>query len=297
MQIQAHIHPELDVVSAVRALEAVCQVQDGLTGTLFLDPSLNVDPSIPCLLTLSEPGELLAVLTLFAPSHDELELVGLTHPTHHRNGHFRALVRTAAEVARANSIPDLVFSCERTSFSGVAAVQSFGAALDFTEYRLRFEQKALAGQRPVPQGLTLREATLDDLDDMCAISSVTFSEPPEQTRRFLLRAMESPNRTQYVAHRDGVAVGIAAIGYEEGEATVFGLAVSPALQNQGIGRGILALLLSDLAARGVEQIAIEVDSTNANALHLYLSCGFVEEVVNDYYRLPVSQMLSEEHAK
>ncbi|MEA4938459.1 MAG: GNAT family N-acetyltransferase [Christensenella sp.] len=297
MQIQAHIHPELDVVSAVRALEAVCQAQDGLTGTLFLDPSLNVDPGIPCLLTLSEPGELLAVLTLFAPSRDELELVGLTYPSHRRNGHFRALVRAAAEVARANSIPDLVFSSERTSESGVAAVQSFGAALDFTEYRLRYDKKALAGQRPVPQGLTLREATPDDLEDMCAISSVTFSEPPEQTRRFLQRAMEARNRTQYVAHRDGVAVGIAAIGYEEGEATVFGLAVSPALQNQGIGRGILALLLGDLAKRGVDQIAIEVDSTNANALHLYLSCGFVEEVVNDYYRLPVSQMLSEEPQK
>ena len=266
-------------------------------GTLFLDPSLNVDPAIPCLLTLSEQGALCAVLTVFAPSLDELELVGLTHPLHRQKGYFRALVNTAAEVARANSIPDLVFSCERTSESGVAAVQSFGAKLDFTEYRLRFDQKALAGQRPVPEGLTLREATPGDLEDMCAISSVTFSEPPEQTRRFLMRAMEAPNRTQYVAHRDGVAVGIAAIGYEEGEATVFGLAVSPALQNQGIGRGILALLLSDLAKRGVEDIAIEVDSTNARALHLYLSCGFIEEVVNDYYRLPVSQMLSEEPPK
>ena len=103
MQIQTHIHPELDVVSAVRALEAVCQAQDGLKGTLFLDPSLNVDPGIPCLLTLSESGELLAVLTLFAPSRDELELVGLTHPSYCNHGHSRALVRAAAEVAPSTS--------------------------------------------------------------------------------------------------------------------------------------------------------------------------------------------------
>jgi hypothetical protein len=93
-------------------------------------------------------------------------------------------VRTAAEVARANSIPDLVFSCERTSKSGVAAVQSFGAALDLPEYRLRYDKKALTGQRPVPQGLTLREAELSDLEDMCAISSVTFSEPPDKRAVF-----------------------------------------------------------------------------------------------------------------
>ena len=51
--------------------------------------------------------------------------------------------------------------------------------------------------------------------------------PPEQTRRFLMRAMEAPNRTQYIVHQNGVPAGIGAIGYEEGEATVFGLAVSP----------------------------------------------------------------------
>jgi ribosomal protein S18 acetylase RimI-like enzyme len=297
LQIQAHIHPELEVVSAVRALEAACKAQDGLTGVLFLDPSLNADPNIPCLLTLSESGELLAVLTLFAPSLGELELVGLTHPAHRRNGYFRSLLRAAAEVARSFAIPDLLFSCERTSKSGVAAVRALGAGLDFTEYRLRYDPSSSASQRRVPDGLTLREATPDDLEDMCEISSVTFSEPPDQTRRFLLRAMEAPNRTQYVAHRDGAAVGIAAIGYEEGEATVFGLAVAPVLQNRGLGRGILTLLLSDLAARGVAEIAIEVDSTNANALHLYLSCGFIEEVVNDYYRLPVSQIRSEEPSK
>jgi len=291
--IQSHLQPDLSMVTSVRALEAVCKAQGGLTGTLFLDPSLNVDPTIPCLLTLSEQDELLAVLTVFAPSRDELELVGLTHPSHRMKGNFRALVRAAADVARSFSIPDLLFSCERTSESGVAAVQTLGACLDFTEYCLRFDQKALASQRPVPDGLTLREATPADLEDMCAISSVAFSEPPEQTRRFLMRALEAPNRTQYMVHRNGIPAGIGAIGYEEGEATVFGLAVSPELQNSGIGRGMLTLMLRDLAARGMEDIAIEVDSTNARALHLYLSCGFVEEVVNDYYRLPASQLFIE----
>ena len=297
MPIQSHLQPELSVVSAVRALEGVCKAADGLKGTLFLDPSLNANPSIPCLLTLSEQDELVAVLTIFAPSLDELELVGLTHPSQRRTGHFHALVRAAAELARSFSIPDLLFSCERTSRSGVAAVQALGAALDFTEYRLRYDKAANGQATSVSDGLTLREATPADLEDMCAVSSMAFAEPPEQTRRFLMRAMEAPNRTQYIVHQNGVPAGIGAIGYEEGEATVFGLAVLPQLQNQGIGRGMLTLILRDVVARGVEDIAIEVDSTNARALHLYLSSGFTEEVVNDYYRLPVSQVLPEELPK
>lgn len=295
MQIQAHIHPELEVVSAVRALESVCKANDKLAGTLFLDPSLNANPDIPCLLTLAEGGELVALLTLFTPSLAEMELVGLTLPSHRRKGYFRALVRAAAELARSFSVQDLLFSCERLSESGVAAVQTLGATLDFTEYRLRFNRQSAASQRPVPDGLTLREATLADLEDMCAISAVAFSEPPEQTRHFLICALEAPNRTQYIAHLNGVPAGIGAIGDEEGEATVFGLAVSPALQNRGIGRGMLTLLLRELTKEGDRTVYIEVDSTNDRALHLYLSCGFVEEVVNDYYRLSVSKFLVQEH--
>lgn len=294
MQIQPHLQPDLSMVSAVRALETSCKAKDGLAGTLFLDPSLNANPNIPCLLTLAEGVELVALLTMFTPSLTEMELVGLTHPLHRRKGYFRALVRAAAELARSFSVPDLLFSCERLSESGVAAVQALGAALDFTEYRLHFDQRALASQHPAPDGLTLREATLTDLEDMCAISAVAFSEPPEQTRRFLIRALEAPNRTQYIAHQNGAPAGIGAIGDEEGEATVFGLAVSPELQNRGIGRGMLALLLRELNKKGNRTVYIEVDSTNERALHLYLSCGFVEEVVNDYYRLSVSKFLSQE---
>lgn len=293
MLIRSHLHPEMHLISAIRALETACKEQDGFAGTLFLDPSLNINPEIPCLFTLSEEDEILSLLTVFAPSQNELELVGLTHPSHRQKGYFRSLVCAAAETARSFSISDLLLSCERTSQSGVAAIRSLGAALDFTEYRLRFSSNS-GEQRPIPEGLTLREATLDDLEDMCAISSVTFSEPPEQTRHFLLRAMEAPNRTQYIAHFNKIPVGIGAIGYEEGEATVFGLAVSPEQQNKGIGRGLLALILRDLAVRNESAVFIEVDSTNERALHLYRSSGFVAEVINDYYRLPVAQFLLKE---
>lgn len=292
MSIRRHTLPELAAIHEARALEAVCKAQDGLTGTLFLDPSLNHSPEIPCLFTLDSEGELAALLTLFAPSQSEAELFGLTHPAHRRKGCFRALVRAAAESANAFGIQDLLFLCERTSESGNRAVSALGATLDFTEYSLRFGRARSQEQRPVPNGLALREATPADLDDMAAISGACFSEPPEQARHFLIRSMEADNRAQYIAHLSGVPAGICATGMQEGEATIFGLAVLPALQNKGIGRGIIALILQDLFARGIAEILIEVDSTNARALHLYKSVGFVVETVNDYYRVPVESILS-----
>lgn len=290
--IRRHTFPELTVKHEARALEAVCKAQDGLTRTLFLDPSLNHSPEIPCLFTLMTEGELAALLTLFAPSQSEAELFGLTHPAHRRKGCFRALVRTAAETAKSFGIPDLLFLCERTSESGKRAISTLGASLDFTEYRLRYDRARSTEQRSVPDGLTLREASPRDLDDMAAISSACFSEPPEQTRHFLIRSMEAENRAQYIVHLSGVPAGICATGMQEGETTIFGLAVLPALQNKGIGRGIIALILQDLFARGAAEILIDVDSTNARALHLYQSVGFVVETVIDYYRLPVESILS-----
>lgn len=297
MQIQSHIHPELEVIRQVRALEAACKAEDGLAGMLFLDPSLNFSPDIPCLLTLHENGELVALLTIFAPSQAEAELVGMTHPAYRNKGYFRTLARRAAETAQSFSIPDLLFVCEQTSLHGVSAVRALGAAPDFSEYSLRYDRAAKNEPRAVPAGLTLREATPADLDDLCAISAACFPEPPEQTRRLLLRSMESENRAQYVAHLDGEPAGICAIGYEENEATIFGLAVAPALQNKGIGRGILALIRNVLLEQNVSSLLIEVDSTNAPALHLYLSCGFVAEAVNGYYRLPVGRFLGQADAR
>ena len=79
------------------------------------------------------------------------------------------------------------------------------------------------------------------------------------------------------------------------QAIVAGLRQRPAKQvdlaAQGIGRGIISLMLHQLIESNTKRILIEVDNTNANALHLYLSCGFVQESVYDYYRASVDPFL------
>ena len=291
MVIQCFPHPTTASVHAVRVLERVCQTHDQLKGSLFLDPSLNFSPEAPCLLACYEEETLLGAMTFFAPTQEEAELVALTLPSFRRHGVFRTLLHEAANQASALGIPDFLFVCEPQSKDGAATLASFPHAADHTEYALRYDQTKSPDALAVPAGLSLHRATEADLDVMAQISAESFSEEAERAAHFLALAIRSDTRQQYLARLNGEPVAIGALGYEDGEATLFGLGVRAHMQNRGIGRGLVALLLQQAFAQGTTDVLIEVDNTNARAHHLYLSCGFIPEAVYDYFRAPVVQFL------
>lgn len=291
MRIERFTKPEQPIVHQVRELENICQKHDHLQGALFLDPSLNFSTEAPCLFALIEDDILVGAMTFFAPAQEEAEIVGLTHPGYRRRGFFRALVQKAARQAKLLEIPDLLFVCEPQSKDGVAAMHWFASTQDHTEYALRYDRMLPPDRLKVPEGLTMHRAAQADLECMAMISAEIFPEETERAAHFLELALASETRRQYLFRLDGAPVAIGALGIADGETTLYGLGVRNHLQNRGIGRGIVALLLRESYAQGIEDILIEVDNTNAPAHHLYLSCGFVQEAVYDYFRAPVEQFL------
>jgi len=270
LRIELFTKPGVQIVHQARELERICQAHDHLEGSLYLDPSMNLSPEAPSLLALFEGETLAGAMTFFAPTQEEAELVSLTHPDFRRRGVFRALVQEAARQAVKFGIPDFLFVCEPQSKDGVAALHWFTSKPDHTEYALRYDRTLPPEHLKIPTGLTMHRATETDLPDMVQISSDSFSEEAERAAHFLGLAIVSETRRQYLFRLDGVRTH---------------------LQNRGIGRGIVALLLRECYAQGTEDILIEVDNTNAPAHHLYLSCGFVQEAIYDYLRAPIAQFL------
>ena len=291
MIITSYIQPNAQLVQQVRELEQICQAHDGLIGSLFLDPSLNISPEAPCLLAAFEGETLIGVATFFAPTREEAEIVALTHPFFRGRGVFRALCAEAAQHARALEIPELLFVCEPQSKDGAAVLARWQLALDHTEYALRYDRAQPPEQIAIPQGLTLHRAAPDDLDDMVQISNESFADEAEQAAHFLSLALVSETRRQFIARLDGAPVAIGALGFEDGEATLYGLGVRASMQGKGIGRGLVGLLVHEAYLLGTQDILIEVDSTNARAHHLYLSCGFFAEATYDYFRSKTSRFL------
>lgn len=67
------------------------------------------------------------------------------------------------------------------------------------------------------------------------------------------------------------------------EATLFNIAVDPAYQRQGLGRQLLEHLISELEARDVFTLWLEVRASNRAAIALYESLGFNEATIRRNY--------------
>ncbi|OOF35549.1 ribosomal protein S18-alanine N-acetyltransferase [Rodentibacter heidelbergensis] len=70
------------------------------------------------------------------------------------------------------------------------------------------------------------------------------------------------------------------------EATLFNIAITPAMQGKGLGRYLLKALMTQLKERGIQTLWLEVRESNPARL-LYEKQGFNEvDIRKNYYPLP-----------
>ena len=55
------------------------------------------------------------------------------------------------------------------------------------------------------------------------------------------------------------------------------LVVTPEFRGKGLGKALVAQLLSTMAKVGVEEVVLEAECTNAGALRLYADLGFIRD--------------------
>jgi ribosomal protein S18 acetylase RimI-like enzyme len=86
-----------------------------------------------------------------------------------------------------------------------------------------------------------------------------------------------------VIEYDGERVGKLRWHVEEKESWIYGFAVTPKLQGNGIGRSALIQAVQNEAEKG-QEIFLEVVPENEHALKLYQSSGFKPFATQDYYK-------------
>ena len=275
--------PTQSIIQDIKRIEQACKEHDGLRGSVSLDYALNTYPDMMSLFLLYEQEELVSFLSMFVPTGEEAEISACTLPEHRRKGYFGLLLDEAGREAAEYGIRDLLFVCEAQSRDGKSALQALRAEYRFTEYALKYRGPAKGLESPRTPRIRLREAEREDLEAVIAMRQAIFHISPDDARSWAFRAFEAKDRVQYTALLDHLPVGMASVYTEEGEAWIFGLGILPGYQGKGLGGEMLDQLIERTKGRGIGNIAIEVDSTNVSAFHLYTKHGFETETAFEYH--------------
>lgn len=136
----------------------------------------------------------------------------------------------------------------------------------------------------------LRIATPDDVDAIMALETATFESDAWSSDS--MSSEVASEHTYYLVAFDPATPDVLA-GYggllapeDSGEGDIQTLAVAPGARRHGLGRTLVIALLAEAAARGAEEVFLEVRADNPNARALYDSLGFEQIAVRAKYYQP-----------
>jgi ribosomal protein S18 acetylase RimI-like enzyme len=222
----------------------------------------------------------------------EKELMAMVHPDYRRKGIFTALLARAKEVFASEGGKLFVLVCERASSSGQAVMKTLPVVLDHAEHEMllgTFKPRNIFDDR-----LLFRRAMAWDTDKLIEILGEDIGE--EQARKHVIKRLQEPTQRFYIATLGGQDLGcdepVGTLRLEdlgrENELGIYGFVIRSEYRGRGYGRQMLEETIRAVQAEGQRGLMLDVDVDNANALGLYLSCGFEITTTYVYYDLEVA---------
>lgn len=140
------------------------------------------------------------------------------------------------------------------------------------------------------RGVSIRPATLADVDAVAAIEAVSFSAP--WSRRSFADLVDSRVVDFLVAEVESGIAGYAVVYHGGEHCELANLAVAAAHRRRGVGRLLLETAMARAAAKGAREMFLEVRASNEGAQQLYASEGFRPvSRRRAYYSAPVEDAL------
>lgn len=273
-------------LSAIRELESVCndyeQLKLKLNWGMLSERKTDETNDFFC---YDKEESLVGYLAIYCFGKPEAEVSGMVSPACRRRGIFRGLLDLALGECTTRRINSLLFICERSSASGMAFINSIGAAYDHSEHRMELSEN----MRPAETDGTvrLRKAASPDFKMMAKLDVICFDMPEEDTADFCSEEKVMSNAESFVVVLGDQAIGKIRLEKENEDIMVYGFAIQPEYRGRGYGRTALQLAVNAALEQKPARVGLEVDCVNDTALSLYHSCGFKTTATYDYHRLPV----------
>ncbi|MCA1009575.1 GNAT family N-acetyltransferase [Halobacillus halophilus] len=211
-----------------------------------------------------------------------MEVNGMVHPDYRRRGVFSRLYGLVKDEWRKRSTQDMLLLSDHHSRSGQAFIKSTEARYDKSEYEMFLVNEPK--DKTVLSQILLREAMNEDAKEIARQNKIYFQIDPRS--ELTLPEEEAKHGVYiYLAELEQSCIGKVHLNREDSTGVIFGLGVLPEYRGRGYGREILLRSIEKLNEKKVDDIKLQVEVKNRNALSLYQTCGFKETSTMDYFKL------------
>lgn len=298
-----------DDVALINGLAAECIRADGFALKLELDYKLSAaleSASPKAMRSVNElmyfDGEtLIGYIGIgnFGGTGSPPELNGMVHPEYRRQGVFQILSALAILECKRQNTKSILLLCDRQSDAGQKHIEITGARYHHSEFEMYLCKESSGSHEGSASEVAFRKATNHDAREVARHNAIYFGEERNEeyrpspdgetngTAQGLLMPEEEERKgmTIYFALRGEQVIGKVHLQLIAGVGGIYGLGVLPEFRGKGFGRAILLGAVKQLKKAGAKEIMLQVATGNANALHLYESCGFETTSTMDYFEL------------
>lgn len=290
--------------AAINELAAICSKYDGTALKLELDYKLALAKEKERTAGLADINELMYFdgekligyigIGCFGGSGSMPEINGMVHPDYRGQGVFTTMHQWTVLELRRRGKKTALLLCDGAKQAGKQFIQALGAKHEHSEYEMYVRHE---GEKKAVPPITLRKASNSDAKEIARQNAIYFGDEHSVSKdgedaapqRGMMMPEEEEKRgmTMYLAYADGEIAGKVHAQISGGIGGIYGLGVLPEFRGRGLGRAILVAGVEKLKEMGAIEIMLQVVTENANALHLYESCGFEVTSIMEYYELSV----------
>ncbi|KPB05960.1 GNAT family N-acetyltransferase [Bacillus sp. CHD6a] len=263
----------------IKELQSVCEKEGGFELKLNEDMLETRDKNSTEDFFHYEDGHLIGFLGCYGFGN-KIEMTGMIHPDYRRKGIFTKLFTEAMTEVKKREISTVLLNAPSSSKSAKEFLKSIPCTFEVAEYQMKWETGELIDDPAV----NIRpSASQDDFDAEIKLEVSCFGFTEQEALSFNQRMKELNSEDMFIIEAEGRTAGKIRVSETNGEAWIYGFAVSPELQGKGIGRKALSKVVKMKTEKGLP-VFLEVEARNAHALKLYESCGFRSYHSQDYYK-------------
>ncbi|MFJ7934682.1 GNAT family N-acetyltransferase [Sporosarcina sp. NPDC096371] len=224
-----------------------------------------------------ENGQLIAYLALYGFG-STVEVCGMVKPSARRKHHFSTLWLQALQVIQEKGFQKILLNTPDSSVTAKEWLATQSCTYDFSEFQMQWEQQLLEKS----EDILIRQSLPSDVDFEVHLDVLAFNLSEDDARIHHEDIKDRTEEHRFIIVADGTDVGKIRVSKIDGEAYIYGFAISPEFQGKGYGGKTLRNIVKQLHEEGYS-VGLDVEAKNMHALRLYENIGFKSIQAQDYY--------------